>query len=266
MEYLTLNNGVRMPMLGYGTWDVRGAAGRRCIREALEVGYRLLDTARMYENEDIVGQAVRESGLPREDVFITTKLYRPSAGYEKARRDIEGSLRALGTDYIDLLLIHEPYDTAEEMYVALEEAYQAGTLRAIGISNFHEARYQTFLTGCQVVPMVNQVESHVYFLRKDLQRAMAAHGTVTQAWAPFTEGRRDLFSEPALQEIGAAHGKTAAQTALRYLIQNGIGVIPKSSHRARMEENFALFDFALTAAEMERIGRMNEGASLFGWY
>ena len=257
MEYLTLNNGVRMPMLGYGTWDVRGAAGRRCIREALEVGYRLLDTARMYENEDIVGQAVRESGLPREDVFITTKLYRPSAGYEKARRDIEGSLRALGTDYIDLLLIHEPYEEAPAMYRALEEACRAGKVRAVGVSNFNWAEYQRLAGACEMI---------LYFSRLELRQKLEARGTRIQSWAPFTEGRRDLFAEPVLQEIGAAHGKTAAQTALRYLIQNGIGVIPKSSHRARMEENFALFDFALTAAEMERIGRMNEGASLFGWY
>lgn len=266
MEYLTLNNGVRMPMLGYGTWDVRGAAGRRCIREALEVGYRLLDTARMYENEDIVGQAVRESGLPREDVFITTKLYRPSAGYEKARRDIEGSLRALGTDYIDLLLIHEPYEEAPAMYRALEEACRAGKVRAVGVSNFNWDEYQRLAGACEMIPAVDQVESHVYFPRLELRQKLEARGTRMQSWAPFTEGRRDLFAEPALQEIGVAHGKTAAQTALRYLIQNGIGVIPKSSHRARMEENFALFDFALTAAEMEQIGRMNEGASLFGWY
>ena len=266
MEYLTLNNGVRMPMLGYGTWDVRGAAGRRCIREALEVGYRLLDTARMYENEDIVGQAVRESGLPREDVFVTTKLYRPSAGYEKARRDSNASLRAWGAAYIDLVLIHGPCEEAPARCRALEEACRAGKVRAVGVSNFNWAEYQRLAGACEMIPAVDQVESHVYFPRLELRQKLEARGTRMQSWAPFSEGRRDLFAEPVLQEIGAAHGKTAAQTALRYLIQNGIGVIPKSSHRARMEENFALFDFALTAAEMERIGRMNEGASLFGWY
>ena len=266
MEYTTLNNGVRMPLLGYGTWEVRGEEGCRCIRQALEVGYRLLDTARMYGNEEMVGRAVRQSGLPREDVFITTKLYRPSAGYEKARRDIEGSLQALGTDYIDLLLIHEPYEEAPAMYRALEEACRAGKVRAVGVSNFNWDEYQRLAGACEMIPAVDQVESHVYFPRLELRQKLEARGTRMQSWAPFTEGRRDLFAEPALQEIGAAHGKTAAQTALRYLIQNGIGVIPKSSHRARMEENFALFDFALTAAEMERIGRMNEGASLFGWY
>lgn len=152
------------------------------------------------------------------------------------------------------------------MYRALEEACRAGKVRAVGVSNFNWDEYRRLAGACEMIPAVDQVESHVYFPRLELRQKLEARGTRMQSWAPFTEGRRDLFAEPVLQEIGAAHGKTAAQTALRYLIQNGIGVIPKSSHRARMEENFALFDFALTAAEMERIGRMNEGASLFGWY
>ena len=265
MEYLILNNGVRMTLAGYGTWQLRGAAGRRCIREALEAGCRLLDTARMYENEDVVGQAVRESGLAREEVFLTTKLYSPSAGYEKAKRDIDDSLRALGTDYVDLLLIHEPYAQAPEMYRALEEAYRAGKARAIGVSNFSWAEVERLCGRCEVTPAVNQVESHVYCARLGLQKQLAARGIRMQSWAPFTEGRRNLFAEPVLNEIGARHGKTAAQTALRYLVQNGIGVIPKSSHRARMEENLALFDFALTAEEMTQIGQLDEGRSLFGW-
>lgn len=266
MEYLTLTGGVRMPMLGYGTWNVRGSEGERCIREALDVGYRLLDTARMYENEAIVGRAVRQSGLPREEVFLTTKLYRPSAGYEEAKRDLEASLRTLGTDYVDLVLIHEPYEAAPAMYRALQEARREGKARAIGISNFNWEEYQRLVQTCGEAPAVNQVESHVYFPRLELRRNMDACGTRMQSWAPFTEGRRDLFAEPVLNEIGAAHGKTAAQTALRYLVQNGIGVIPKTSRRARMEENFALFDFALTGEEMERIGRLNGNSSLFGWY
>ena len=175
-------------------------------------------------------------------------------------------LTLIPAGYIDLLLIHEPYEEAPAMYRALEEACRAGKVRAVGVSNFNWDEYQRLAGACEMIPAVDQVESHVYFPRLELRQKLEARGTRMQSWAPFTEGRRDLFAEPALQEIGAAHGKTAAQTALRYLIQNGIGVIPKSSHRARMEENFALFDFALTAAEMERIGRMNEGASLFGWY
>ena len=219
----------------------------------------------MYENEEAVGQAVRESGLAREEVFLTTKLYSPSAGYEKAKRDIDDSLRALGTDYVDLLLIHEPYAQAPEMYHALEEAYRAGKARAIGVSNFSWAEVERLCGRCEVTPAVNQVESHVYCARLGLQKQLAARGIRMQSWAPFTEGRRNLFAEPVLNEIGVRHGRTAAQTALRYLVQNGIGVIPKSSHRARMEENLALFDFALTAEEMTQIGQLDEGRSLFGW-
>ena len=253
-------------MLGFGTWQVRGAAGLRCLRQALEVGYRLLDTARMYENEDIVGQAVQESGLARAKVFLTTKLYHPSAGYEKAKADIDRSLRALRTDYVDLLLIHEPYPEAPEMYRALEEAYRAGKARAIGVSNFGPAEYERLLAGCTVTPAVNQVESHVYHPQLAFCRQLAARGTRMQSWAPFTEGRRPIFTEPVLCEIGAAHGKTAAQAALRYLVQNGVAVIPKSARRARMEENFSIFDFALTPAELARIARLDGGASLFGWF
>ena len=265
MEYLTLTGGVRMPMLGYGTWQLWGEAGKRSIREALEVGYRLLDTARMYENEDIVGQALRESGLAREEVFLTTKLCQTSAGYEAARRDIDASLRALGTDYVDLLLIHEPYEEAPAMYRALEEACRAGKARAIGLSNFSWAEYERLCAACEIAPAVDQVEAHVYLPRLALRRRLESCGARMQAWAPFTEGRRDIFAEPVLRAVGAAHGKTAAQAALRYLIQNGIAAIPKSSHRARMEENFAVFDFALTAEEMARIGQLDGGRSLFGW-
>lgn len=266
MEYTTLNNGVRMPLLGYGTWEVRGEEGCRCVRQALEVGYRLLDTARMYGNEEMVGRAVRQSGLPREEIFLTTKLYRPSASYEKAWQGVEDSLRALGVDYIDLMLIHEPYPEAPAMYRALEEAYDAGKIRAIGVSNFDQAALERLLACCRVTPAVDQIESHVYHPRRELQRWLAARGIRMQSWAPFTEGRRDIFAQPELVQIGAAHRKTAAQAALRYLVQNGIGVIPKTVHRQRMEENFAIFDFTLTEQEMERIRALDGGQSLFGWY
>ena len=163
MEYVTLNNGVQLPMIGFGTWDVRGEAGKKTILTALDSGYRLIDTGQMYENEDIVGQAVKESGLERKEVFLTTKLYRPCVTYEKAKAVIEKSLQALQTDYIDLLLIHEPYDSALEMYEAMKEAYRAGKVRAIGISNFNEKKYQAFVAACDIVPAVSQVESHVYY-------------------------------------------------------------------------------------------------------
>ncbi len=266
MEYFTLNNGVRMPKAGFGTWDVRGEKGRRCILDALDLGYRLIDTAQMYDNEDIVGRAVRESGLARKDIFLTTKLYRPSASYEKAKSGIEKSLNELQTDYIDLLLIHEPYENALEMYEAFKEAYQAGKIHAIGVSNFDRRKYLTFIRSCGIIPAVNQVESHVYYPQLSLKKLLDTHGTQMQSWASFTEGRRDIFAEPLLNRIGAKYGKSAAQVALRYLVQNGIAVIPKSAHKKRMAENLAIFDFVLIPEDMEEISRLDQGHSLFGWY
>lgn len=266
METLTLNNGIQMPLVGFGTWDVRGETGKQAILTALELGYRLLDTAQMYDNEEIVGQAVQESGLPRQEIFITTKLYRPSASYQKAKAGIERSLQALQTDYIDLLLIHEPYGNALEMYEALKEAYAAGAVRAIGISNFGQKEYDRFLQHCGIVPAVDQVESHVYYPQLELKEWLTRHGTQMQSWASFTEGRRNIFAEPLLNQIGAKYGKTAGQVALRYLTQNGIAVIPKSVHRERMAENLHSLEFTLSPEDLERLRRLNEGRSLFGWY
>lgn len=266
MEYMTLNNGVQMPLVGFGTWDVRGERGKQAILSALELGYRLIDTAQMYDNEEIVGQAMRESGLPRQEIFLTTKLYRPSASYQKAKVGIEQSLNTLQTDYIDLLLIHEPYENALDMYQALKEAYAAGKVRAIGISNFGQREYDRFLERCGVVPAVDQVEAHVYFPQLELKAHLARHGTRMQAWASFTEGRKNIFAEPLLNQIGAKYGRTAGQVALRYLTQNGIAVIPKSVHRERMEQNLHSLDFTLEQADMQQLGRLNEGHSLFGWY
>ena len=266
MEYFTLNNGVKLPAVGFGTWDVRGEAGKNAILTALELGYRLIDTAQMYDNETIVGKAVRESGLARRDIFITTKLYRPSSSYQKAKAGIEKSLQALQTDYIDLLLIHEPYENALEMYDALKETYEAGTVRAIGISNFGQKEYDRFLQRCGVVPAVDQVESHVYYPQLELKEQLARHGTQMQSWASFTEGRRNIFANPLLNQIGMKYGKTAGQVALRYLTQNGIAVIPKSVHRDRMEQNLHSLDFTLSQEDMEQLASLNEGRALFGWY
>lgn len=266
MEHITLNNGAPMPMVGLGTWQLRGPAGERAILDALELGYRLLDTARMYENEDIVGNAVKKSGLPRREVFITTKLFTPSAGYRKAKEDIARSLEALQTDYIDLLLIHEPYEAAPEMYLAMEEACAAGLVRAVGLSNFSGEEYLRFLKHCRVTPAVDQVESHVYHPQLALKKLLEEKGTRMQAWASFTEGRRNIFAEPALAEAGRRHGKTAAQTALRYLVENGIPVLPKSAHRERLRENLDIFDFSLTDEERRAIAALDEGRSLFGWF
>lgn len=266
MEHITLNNGAPMPMVGLGTWQLRGPAGERAILDALELGYRLLDTARMYENEDIVGNAVKKSGLPRREVFITTKLFTPSAGYRKAKEDIARSLEALQTDYIDLLLIHEPYEAAPEMYLAMEEACAAGLVRAVGLSNFSGEEYLRFLKHCRVTPAVDQVESHVYHPQLALKKLLEEKGTRMQAWASFTEGRRNIFAEPALAEAGRRHGKTAAQTALRYLVENGIPVLPKSAHRERLRENLDIFDFSLTDEDRRAIAALDEGRSLFGWF
>lgn len=266
MEHITLNNGARMPMVGLGTWQLRGQAGERAILDALELGYRLLDTARMYENEDIVGSAVKKSGLPRREVFITTKLFTPSAGYQKAKEDIARSLEALQTDYIDLLLIHEPYEAAPEMYLAMEEACAAGLVRAVGLSNFSGEEYLRFLKRCRVTPAVDQVESHVYHPQLALKKLLEEKGTRMQAWASFTEGRRNIFAEPVLAEAGRRHGKTAAQTALRYLVENGIPVLPKSAHRERLRENLDIFDFSLTDEDRRAIAALDEGRSLFGWF
>ena len=255
-----------MPVIGYGTWDIRGEAGKQSILTALDLGYRLIDTAQMYENEYIVGCAVKESGIPREELFLTTKIYRPRTTYQKAKSGIEQSLNELQTDYIDLLLIHEPYKSAPEMYEALKEALRDGKVRAIGISNFDAEKYKEFVRSCEIIPAVNQVESHVYFPQLELKNLLNSYGTQMQSWASFTEGRKNIFAEPVLKEIGARHGKTSGQIALRYLIQNGIAVIPKSVHRERMAENLAVLDFALTPSEISAISRLNGNSSLFGWY
>ena len=255
-----------MPVIGYGTWDVRGEAGKRSILTALDLGYRLIDTAQMYENEYIVGCAVKESGIPREELFLTTKIYRPNTTCQKAKSGIEQSLNELQTDYIDLLLIHEPYKSAPEMYEAFKEALRDGKVRAIGISNFDAEKYKEFVRSCEIIPAVNQVESHVYFPQLELKNLLNSYGTQMQSWASFTEGRKNIFAEPVLKEIGARHGKTSGQIALRYLIQNGIAVIPKSVHRERMAENLAVLDFALTPSELSAISRLNGNSSLFGWY
>lgn len=266
MEYLKINNGVQMPILGFGTWDVRGTKGECSILDALEVGYRLIDTAQMYDNERIVGNAVHQSGLARDELFLTTKLYRPCAGYKAARSGIERSLNELQSDYIDLLLIHEPYAQSLEMYQAFKEAYHDGKVKAIGVSNFNAKLYGEFIRSCEVIPAVNQVESHVYFPQLELKRKMAEHGTQMQAWAPFTEGRRNIFSDKILNAVGKAHGKSAAQIALKYLVQNQIAVIPKSSSKDRMKENMDVFDFQLTEEEKKQIQNLDGRKTLFGWY
>lgn len=219
-----------------------------------------------YFNEREVGRAVHKSGIPREELFITTKLYRPSSSYERAKAGIEASLRDMNLDYLDLVLIHEPYPHSQDMYKAMKEAYQEGKIRAIGISNFNQRLYRSFIETCGLIPAVNQVEAHVFFQQDELQAVMLEKGTQMQAWSPFAAGKQKIFSNETLKSIGMQYGKTAAQAALRYLIQRGISVIPKSSHRQRMIENMDIFDFRLTDQDLMKIHALDNGKTLFGWY
>ena len=263
MEYVTLNNGIKMPALGYGVYQVSSAETERCVLDAIGVGYRAIDTAQAYGNEDGVGSAIAKCGVPREDLFITTKIWISNAGYEKARLSIDESLRKLRTEYIDLLLIHQPFGDYYGTYRAMEEAYRDGYVRAIGVSNFDPDRLVDLCHFVEVTPAVDQVETHLFQQQAKAHEIMKKYGVQHESWGPFAEGRKDFFKTPALVEIGEAHGKSAAQAALRFLIQSGVVVIPKSTHRERMAQNIDVFDFALTDEEMKRLRALDEGESLF---
>lgn len=263
MEYVTLNNGMKMPALGYGVYQVSSAETERCVLDAIGVGYRAIDTAQAYGNEDGVGSAIAKCGVPREDLFITTKIWISNAGYEKARLSIDESLRKLRTEYIDLLLIHQPFGDYYGTYRAMEEAYRDGYVRAIGVSNFYPDRLVDLCHFVEVTPAVDQVETHLFQQQAKAHEIMKKYGVQHESWGPFAEGRKNFFKTPALVEIGEAHGKSAAQAALRFLIQSGVVVIPKSTHRERMAQNIDVFDFALTDEEMKRLRALDEGESLF---
>lgn len=263
MQYVTLNNGVRMPQLGYGVYQVDPAECERCVADAIAAGYRLIDTAQAYHNEEGVGRAVRKSGVPREELFVVTKIWISNAGEERAYASILESLKRLGMDYVDLLLIHQPFGDYYGSYRAMERAYREGKARAIGVSNFYPDRLVDLQAHVAVKPMVNQVETHVFNQQTEAQRYMEKYGCHIMSWGPFAEGKNGLFVNPVLREVGAAHGKTAAQTALRFLLQRGVIVIPKSTHRERMEENRDVFDFELSPAEMERVAALDTGRSVF---
>lgn len=263
MQTVRLSNGVEMPMLGYGVYQVTPEECERCVSDALSVGYRMIDTAQAYYNEEGVGRAVKNSGIPRKDLFLVTKVWISNAGYEKAKASIDESLRKLQTDYIDLLLIHQPFNDYYGTYRAMEEAYRAGKLRAIGVSNFYPDRFIDLAEFCDIKPMVNQVETHVFNQQTEAQKIMQQYGTQIMSWGPFAEGRNDFFNNPVLKAIGERHGKSVAQTALRFLIQRGVVVIPKSTHKERMEQNLDVFDFSLSADDMDAIGKLDKGESLF---
>ena len=263
MEYVNLNNGVKMPILGYGVYQTPPEQTEECVLDAIRIGYRSIDTAQAYGNEEGVGNALAKCGLPREEFFITTKVWISNAGYEKAKASIEESLKKLQVSYIDLLLIHQPFGDYYGTYRAMEEAYKEGKVRAIGVSNFYPDRYIDIHHFAEIKPAVNQVETHVFQQQKVAKEYLEKNGTQIESWGPFAEGKNDYFNNPVMKEIGASHGKSVAQVALRFLIQSGVVVIPKSTHKERMEENFNVFDFELTADEMAKVEALDGEESLF---
>lgn len=263
MEYVALNNGVKMPILGYDVYQVTQAECERCVLDALKVGYRSLDTAQSYFNEEQVGSAIKKSGVPREDIFLTTKVWIEHYGYEQAKASVLESMRKLQTDYLDLCLLHQPFADAYGAWRALEELYDEGKLRAIGISNFYADRMVDFASFNRIKPMVNQVEVHIFNQQKEAKGWHDKYGVQMEAWAPFGEGRGGIFDNPVIAEIAAKYGKTPAQVMLRWHIQRGIVVIPKSTHVERMEENFNVFDFTLSDADMAAISALDKSESSF---
>lgn len=262
MEFVTLNNGVKMPLEGFGVFQVPDAAVcEQAVLDAISSGYRLIDTAAAYMNEEAVGAAIAKSGVKREKLFITTKLWVQDAGYEEAKAALQTSLNKLGLDYLDLYLIHQPMGDYYGAYRAMEELYKEGKIRAIGVCNFYPERLTDLCLHCEVIPAVNQVELHPFFQQAEAIKNMQEFGVQPQAWGPFAEGQFGIFTHPVLSKIGAKYGKTAAQVALRWNVQRGVVVIPKSTHKERMEQNFAIWDFALTEAEMAEIAKLDIGHS-----
>ena len=271
MEYVTLNNGVQMPMVGFGVFEIPAEQTAGCVFDALETGYRLIDTAQAYYNEKEVGdgiqRAIKELGIRREDIFLTTKVWVTEFGYEKAKASVEESLRKLQTDYLDLVLIHQCLSDYYGAYRALEDLYDEGKIKAIGISNFSAERMADIATFNRIVPAVNQVETHLFWQQYDLHEWMAKYNIQHEAWGPLAQHRlKEILESPIVKQIADAHGKTPAQIALRQHIQRGIVVIPKSVHKERMRQNLDIFDFELTADEMEQLKTLDENKSMWAEY
>lgn len=263
MQTVILNNGVEMPQIGYGVYQVSPEECERCVSDALRTGYRMVDTAQAYHNEEGVGAAVKKSGIPRQDLFLVSKIWISNYGYERAKASIDESLRKLGTDYIDLMLLHQPFCDRYGAYRALEAAYKEGKLRAIGVSNFYPDHFIDLANNVEIVPAVNQVEIHVFYQQTEAQKYMKEFGTHVMAWAPLAEGRNNFFTNPVLEAIGRKYGKSVAQVALRWLLQRDVIIIPKSTHVERMQQNLDILDFTLSDADMEEISRLDTGRSLF---
>ncbi|MFQ9793104.1 MAG: aldo/keto reductase [Acutalibacteraceae bacterium] len=262
MQTVCLNNGVQMPLEGFGVFQVPDAAQcEQAVSDALEAGYRLIDTAAAYMNEEAVGNAIRTSGIPRKDLFITTKLWVQDAGYESAKKAFETSLNKLGLEYLDLYLIHQPFHDYYGAWRAMEDLYKEGRIRAIGVSNFYPDRLVDLCVNAEIIPAVNQVECHPFFQQKDALKVMKEYGVQPEAWGPFAEGKNNFFQNPILAEIAAKYGKSVAQVALRWNVQRGVVVIPKSVHKERIQENFNIWDFELSDKDMETISDMDIGHS-----
>lgn len=262
MEYAVLNNGIKMPMEGFGVFQVPDPAQcEQAVMDAIASGYRLIDTAAAYMNEKAVGEAIKKCGVPREELFITTKLWVQDASYEGAKKAIQTSLDNLGLDYLDLYLIHQPMGDYIGAYRAMEEAYKEGKLRAIGVCNFYPARLADFCETVEVKPAVNQVELHPFFQQENALELMKEYGVVSEAWGPFAEGNHGIFTHPVLAKIGEKYGRSAAQVALRWNVQRGVVVIPKSVHKDRMEQNMNIWDFQLSEEDMAEIAKLDLGHS-----
>ena len=262
MEYVTFNNGIKMPLEGFGVFQVPDPAQcKQAVLDAINSGYRLIDTAAAYMNEEAVGAAIKESGVDRSELFITTKLWVQDADYESAKKAIETSLEKLGLDYLDLYLIHQPMGDYVGAYRAMEEAYKEGKLRAIGVCNFYPARLADLCETVDVIPAVNQIELHPFFQQEDALALMKEYGVRPEAWGPFAEGNHGIFTHPVLSSIGEKYGKSAAQVALRWNVQRGVVVIPKSVHKDRMEQNMNIWDFELSEEDMNEIAKLDIGHS-----
>lgn len=262
MEHVTLNNGIKMPLEGFGVFQVPDPAQcKQAVLDAINSGYRLIDTAAAYMNEEAVGAAIKESGVDRSELFITTKLWVQDADYESAKKAIETSLEKLGLDYLDLYLIHQPMGDYAGAYRAMEESYKEGKLRAIGVCNFYPARLADLCETVDVIPAVNQIELHPFFQQEDALALMKEYGVRPEAWGPFAEGNHGIFTHPVLSSIGEKYGKSAAQVALRWNVQRGVVVIPKSVHKDRMEQNMNIWDFELSEEDMNEIAKLDIGHS-----
>ena len=263
MQTVNLNNGVEMPILGYGVFLVDPKECERCVTDAIDTGYRLIDTAQAYYNEEGVGAAVKKSGINREEFFLVTKVWITNSGEEKAARSIDESLKKLQTDYVDLLLIHQPFGDYYGTYRAMEKAYKDGKVRAIGVSNFFPDRYVDLCNFVEIKPMINQMETHVFQQQKELREYMNKFETQLMSWSPMARGENNFFNNEILKSIGAKYNKTVAQVALRFLTQENVIVIPKSTHKERMKENFEILDFELSNEDIETMRKMDKGSSIF---